>query len=492
MNIPIHSTNNEACKYDYSKYIKATKSETQYESFSTFIDEKIIKYRKEHYDDVHDFNRAVIAKMIGISTGTLTKIVNGRQATRKRDLIIALCFALKLSKYEADQALSLYPMAPLNPNNLRDLVIIHALYDGVSVEKLNDILEYHHFSKLNVVRCNKKDEDRNFYVPYSSSQYEELSVDIVPYCIAGDDVALSLHSRYDPETYKEYHSTMLIQKTGDNKIKYRITYDGNYNVEQETADGWKCLYSNNCFDQEFLNANECTDEELNIEIEKLKEYTDRKARYIHSMCNDTLYYKYRLNAVNNNGELEIYGEIFGYEHPELHEYFQIEISSSKCKFTKSNGSRFLAKYLKHSEWKKMYGMPVPTETNSYSSLAEIQNKEWRNQFLTLLAHAQELLDQIKERKVFLVNARAFCDIDIIIDIFNVAKEFDCYSTKDSPFNIPHKESFIGPDGKPITIDDLYRAAELDIFSIEDLCAIRSRYGSLERFLHIDILSQTNR
>lgn len=493
MNKPIYSTDNEACKYDYSKLIEAAKTEGQYECFSTFIDEKIKKCREEYYDDVHSFNRAVIAKMIGIDTGTLTKVINGRQATRKRDLIIALCFVLKLRKSEADQAFRLYPMAPLNPNNLRDLVIIHALDDRVSVKELNEILENHGFPKLNVVRCDKKDEDRNFYIPYSSSPYEELSVNIVPYCIAGDDMTFSLHCRYDPEIiYSEYHSTMLIQKKDDSRIKYRITYNGSYNVEQETADGWASLYSDNKLEQKYFDAKECTDTELNREIEKLKEYTDRRARYIHSMCNDTLYYKYRLNAENNNGEFEIYGEIFNSEHPELHEYFQVEISSSRCKFTRSNGSRFLAKYLDHSKWTKIYGMPVSIETNSYSSLEEIQNHEWLDQFQTLLAHAQELLDQIKERKLFLVNSRAFYDIDDLLETFNVTKEFDCYSTEDSPISIPHKESFIGPDGKPITIDDLYRAAELDIFSIEDLCAIRSRYGSLEGFLHIDILSQANR
>lgn len=486
MNKPVHSTNNEACKYDYSKFIEAAKTEAHYECFSTFIVEKIKKCREEYYDDVHSFNRAVIAKMIGIDTGTLTKVINGRQATRKRDLIIALCFVLKLRKSEADQAFRLYPMAPLNPNNLRDLVIIHALDDRVSVKELNEILENHGFPKLNVVRCDKKDEYRNFYIPYSSSPYEELSVNIVPYCIAGDDMTLSLHCRYDPEIiYSEYHSTMLIQKKDDSKKKYRITYNGNYYIEQETAEGWKTLYSDDYF---FFNAKECADKELKIEIEKLKEYTNRKARYVHSMCNDTLYYKYRLNAVNNNGKLEIYGELFGFKHPELHEYFQIEVSSSKCKFTRSTESIFLAKYLDHNEWIKMYGMPVPNETNSYKSLAEIQNQEWHNQFQILLDHAQELLEQIRERKLFLVNAHAFYDIDDIIDIFNVTEEFDYYSSDDSRICIPHKDSFIGPDGKSITINDLYRAAELDIFSIEDLCDIRSRYGSLEGFLHIDILS----
>ena len=133
-------------------------------------------------------------------------------------------------------------------------------------------------------------------------------------------------------------------------------------------------------------------------------------------------------------------------------------------------------------------MPVPSEIKSFSSFEEIQSEDGRDSFQTLLDHAQELLDQIRERKMFLLNARALYETDDILKIFDVEEEFDCYPTDDSPIAIPHKDSFIGADGKPITIDDLYRALELGIISIDDLCAIRSIYGSLEGFLHIDILS----
>ena len=44
--------------------------------------------------------------MIGIDASTLTKIINGSQGTRKRDLIIALCFALQLSESETTLALN--------------------------------------------------------------------------------------------------------------------------------------------------------------------------------------------------------------------------------------------------------------------------------------------------------------------------------------------------------------------------------------------------
>ena len=116
--------------YDYSKLIASAKKESQYESFATFIDEKIHECREKHYaGEAHSFNRSTLADMIGIESSTLTKIINGSQATRKRDIIIALCFALQMSESETALALNLYSMAPLNPNNLRDLVIIQALHE---------------------------------------------------------------------------------------------------------------------------------------------------------------------------------------------------------------------------------------------------------------------------------------------------------------------------------------------------------------------------
>ena len=68
---------------------------------------------------------------------------------------------------------------------------------------------------------------------------------------------------------------------------------------------------------------------------KLKEYTERKARYVHQMCNDTRYYGRRFSADNEHGQLVIYGECFGYDAPELCEYYQIEVSSTQCVFTVS-------------------------------------------------------------------------------------------------------------------------------------------------------------
>lgn len=478
--------------YDYSKLIATAKKESQYESFSTFIDEKIHECRETHYaGEARSFNRSTLANMIGIDASTLTKIINGSQGTRKRDLIIALCFALQLSESETALALNLYPMAPLNPNNLRDLVIIQALHDGVSVRELDDILAAHGFPKLNILRGDKKSEERAFYIPLDSTAYEEVSVEVMPYCIAGADSELSLHDRYRPDRY-DYHSEMVIQKKDKIGSLYRISRDddGQYDIDVKDNEEWKPLYSSGFPYHERYGVQTCEDPELLNEIAKLKEYTDRKASYVHRMCNDTRNYISRFDAVNDCGRLVVYGEAFGFDAPELSEYFQLEASSDGCMFTVSNTSRFLERYLGPEKWKELYGALSSPVIQSFEALDDITNQRWRSQFQKLLHSAEDFLDQIRSRRLFLFNARAWLDIDGLMHAYHVEEAFECYQPDDLPYEIvPKKEQIIGPDGHPVTVDDLYRAAELGINTLEDLCTIRTRYGSLEQFINIDALTE---
>lgn len=88
------------------------------------------------------------------------------------------------------------------------------------------------------------------------------------------------------------------------------------------------------------------------------------------------------------------------------------------------------------------------------------------------------------------NARAWIDIDDLMHAYHVEEAFECYQPDDLPYEIiPKKEQITGSDGKPVTVDDLYRAAELEISTVEELCAIRTRYGSLDQFLKIDALTE---
>lgn len=475
--------------YDYSRLIAAAKEEAQYSSFSAFIDEKIHDCRRKYYNGTASlFNRSTLAKIIGIDTSTLTKIINHSQGTRKRDLIIALCFALQLSYVETNQALNLYPMAPLNDKNLRDLVISHALQDHASVAELNDILKSHRFPQLNIQR-GQRDEERGFYFPLGKTAFEEISTSVIPYRISSNDSDLSLHERYRPDMF-DYQSEMIIRRKGNGNDIYRISLNNyHYVISRQVGNEWEPYFSDEHIEQEIYKIKRCDDAGLLDEITKLKEYTDCKARYIHSMCNDTRYYGSRFDAKNDHGTLLIYGETFGFGMPELCEYFQIQISSTECLFTVSNSSRFLNQYLGKECWMNLYLKTLPPIIATFTSLEEVTCIRWHEQFQKLMRSARNLLNQIRERKLFLFNAHATLDIDELMHIFHADTAFECYQPDDLPYCIPGKDQIIGPDGKPITVDDLYRAAELDIFTIEDLCAIRTRYGTLDGFVTIDALNE---
>lgn len=475
--------------YDYSKLIATAKEETQYISFSAFIDEKIHDLRDKSYDGVASrFNRSTLAGIIGIDTSTLTKIINRSQGTRKRDLIIALCVALQLTCAEANLALNLYPMAPLNSNNLRDLIIIQALRNRASLPELNNVLSEHHFPRLNITR-GQRDEDRGFYFPLNATAYDEVSVSILPYCIAEADAELSLHERYRPDVFY-YQSEMVVREKSKNGGEYRIILDDpDYMISRLDNAEWKLCFSNNKLDQKYNQVNECDDADLLNEIAKLREYTDRRAKYVHDMCDDTRNYGSRFDAKNNNGSLIIYGETFGFDAPECCEYFQLEASPAGCVFTISDSSRFLKRYLGEEKWMQFYQKTLPPVTHTFNTLDEVPYTRWRNNFQKLLDSAKDLLNQIRDRKVFLFNAHAWFDFDQLMESFNVTDAFECYLPEDSPVMSAGIDHIIGSDGKPITIDDLYRAAELDISTVEDLCSIRTQYGSLENFINIDALSE---
>ena len=475
--------------YDYSKLIAAAMEESQTD-FSSFINEKIRDLRNKYYDcEVRRFNRSTLAGILGMDVSTLTKIINQTQATRKRDVIIAICVALQMTESETNLALNLYPMAPLNPYNLRDLVIIQALHDKLAVNTLNVVLSNHKMPTLNLLRGDSKSELCSYYYPYSSTSYKEDSPKITPYCVDAECSDISLHERYHPDKYN-YISEMIVRSKADPSEQYRIELDGGsaYDIFQLTGDGDKHLYSDNYFHQKYHDTQPCDNPDLLTEVTKLKEYTERKARYVHQMCGDTRYYGRRLSADNDHGQLVIYGESFGYDAPELCEYYQIEVSSAQCVFTVSDTSRFMRKYLGEAEWLRLYGNPISPPSFRFTSLSEITETRWKKQFVDLLESAQELLTDLQQKKLFLFNAHGWLGIDDLMHLFKVEDDFDCFQDDEYGLDaIPRRDQIDGPDGKPITVDDLWLAAQLDITSVADLCATRARYGSLEQFLQLDTL-----
>ena len=470
---------------DYTKYSIADNVDFEF-GFREYMSQRIDQYRKKNKDDKDKLKmtRAQLSKLLHMDTSTLTRILNCSQKTRKRDIIIAVCLALELNIDETNTALKLYPMAPLDSNNPRDKEIENAIIHGRTVAQLNGELEKK-YSKLDFVREKKVNNSASIL-----SVFNEDLVNIHPYCVAEEDSSRSLHERYRPDQY-DFYSEMIIHRKDNPVQKYQIILHSSiYKISHWQENAWTPLYCDEPFYEKYHHVPQYKDADLLNEIAKLQEYTDQKARYIHSMCADTKNYISRFDAINNEGKLIIYGETFGFDAPELCEYYQIEASQDGILFSVSNCSKFMERYLGENEWRRMYGPSLPDVTHRYESLAEIPNQRWYSCFQSLISGAQDLLVQLQQKKVFLFDVNAWWNIDDIMDTFKVKEAFSCIPSDDGQYDyIPQKEYIIGPDGKPITIEDLKRASELDIRTIEELCSIRKRYGTLEGFLQIDTLTE---
>ncbi len=72
------------------------------------------------------------------------KLLAGEKHTRRRDVILRLCFAARLRPEEAQEALVLYGMAPLYWRIPRDAVLLAAFANGIfDLEDVNRLLAEH-------------------------------------------------------------------------------------------------------------------------------------------------------------------------------------------------------------------------------------------------------------------------------------------------------------------------------------------------------------
>ena len=96
---------------------------------------------KRHQKDI--FIAADISEKYGYS------LISTEKRTRRRDVIIKLCFAGHFTKDETDCALKLYGMSPLYARDKRDACLINALCSNLyEIADVNDILAANGFSTL--------------------------------------------------------------------------------------------------------------------------------------------------------------------------------------------------------------------------------------------------------------------------------------------------------------------------------------------------------
>ena len=77
------------------------------------------------------------------------KLISEQKRTRRRDVILRLCFAARLTLEETQRALELYGLAPLYPRQPRDAVCMIAANNGLhDIAAVNELLAKHGMEPL--------------------------------------------------------------------------------------------------------------------------------------------------------------------------------------------------------------------------------------------------------------------------------------------------------------------------------------------------------
>lgn len=490
-NYNLRKTESAEQKYNYklNRVLSSTKEGSCYTDFTSFIDGKI----KEKMDERGErITKKDLAQNIGISYEMLKKIINGSKNTRNRDCIIAICVSLNLSLVETNEALELYTMARLNDKNLRDLVIIHSILGNETVQVLNTLLENNNFSCLKLGATGAKQaRDSEFYYPIANSRYKVLHKEVTTYDFFEDTRKKSLKKLYDPRRF-DYAGSMILEDEEGKKLK--LSLDSTYEIyEQNDSGAFK-------FRTFYMELDECRDPELLYHFLEIESLIDKEAKQVVLMLDDTRNYITRTGVDIIDDKLNCYAERFNYEYPELHEYYQLEVINESYRFSVSRRSRFMKLYLKES-YSQFFGKASDESIESYGSLKELELKQSNEHdvyqkvvwdlkiqyFKKLQTDIVETVSDLKQRKIFIQN-RELLDLEDIIKAYHVEKEFNCIVDDVTRILEPQIDSYENSEGIVITLDDLFRAFELGIRTIQDISRIKINQKSLEAVLQITRLT----
>lgn len=123
--------------------IKNSKS-SLYELMDNLSDERLnislTDYLNEKLAE-KDCTISQIAKQSTISAPYIYQLFSGERTNASRDKILALAFSLELSLDDTQQMLKIAGLQPLYPRVQKDLILIYALNNRLSLIDVNEILE---------------------------------------------------------------------------------------------------------------------------------------------------------------------------------------------------------------------------------------------------------------------------------------------------------------------------------------------------------------
>lgn len=458
-------------------------------AFSKFIREKRKEYNEKFGKEISTKD---LGHMVGIEPEMFRKILNQQKPTKKRDCILAICFALRMSSPDFDEALDLYQhMHFLDGYDPRDMFIVSLSESGMTITELDELLVKRGYSALDVQnrRNERKNPSTNLVIPYKEMKTLVKTSAFNRYMYG--DMYDSLCTEYEPS---EYGCTgIMYLKNTVNGIRLRLTaseniYSGTkkYTMENskkiEDYKEYDSLDSTGDFKPFFIS--------LDNEITMAK-------RKIFRILNDTRNYHIRKSARLIDDYICTFAEEYNYAVPELNEFFVLQYTEGKYRFSVFKKSEFMHLYLTADEYKKYYGKYKSSRKVSYSSLKEIENRLetvddrseehmllelYIRSFKKLKKDIDELYDKIRNRKAFIRNLYYIYDRRVdVLRYYNLEKTFECkYDDQDEISDCLDAVTYMDDNGNAIEITrkDIEQAFELGYEDIDQIIRIKMRTGSV--------------
>lgn len=111
--------------------LKETRPELNTMSLCDYLDQLLA---------THSLSKADAIAASNLNPNYAYQIFSGTKKSPSRDKILALCVGMRLEPSEAQQTLRFAELAPLYPRTQRDLIIIFALQQHLSILETNEIL----------------------------------------------------------------------------------------------------------------------------------------------------------------------------------------------------------------------------------------------------------------------------------------------------------------------------------------------------------------
>lgn len=471
-------------------------------AFAEFIREK----RKEYNDETgKELSTKELGQMIGIDYENFRKILNRQKPTKKRDCIIAICFALHLTPGEINHALGLYNYMPaLDENNPRENYIVHqySIDTPITVDELNCRLLSSGFPALDIhdYRNGKKKSNS---AKTENSLYKKLAIKVstpIDFEHYYGDQYNSLCTIYDPSRCKITGEMLIfdIKKMKHTLLtassdSYRNTKTVGKEMPKETDESIDSIIG------KLYKSLEETGDYKSLFIELDNAINTEKRRHLE-ILNDSKNYQSRISAKLINDSITVFIEQYNYTIPELNEYYLLTRSAKQYRLYVYNRSSFMAWYLSDAKYKAFFGVDAPEPKEYYDSLEEIQelidktennNERIRyvmrqNAFKRLKPEVDKLYQELKARVVFIQNLEYIFENPVeVLSYYKLETDYDV--VLDDYGNICDYRSskeYSLSDGTVITIsiDDIYRAFEYGLPDIQEICRIKAKYGSIEAAL----------